>query len=49
MVPEFGDPAIRERIFRSYRIVYRVDDARQIVVVSRFWHAARDRPDLSSE
>jgi toxin ParE1/3/4 len=49
MVPEFADPAIRERIFRSYRIVYRLDEEPRIIVISRFWHAARDKPDLSSE
>ena len=49
MVPEFGDPSIRERIFRSYRIVYRLEQERRMIVVSRFWHAARDRPDLSEE
>ena len=46
MVPEFGDPVIRERIFRAYRIVYRVHDARKLVVVSRFWHAARGEPQI---
>lgn len=49
MVPEFADPAIRERIFRSYRIVYRLDEKERIIVVSRFWHAARDKPDLALE
>jgi plasmid stabilization system protein ParE len=44
VVREFGDPLVRERIHRSYRIVYRVDEQRQIVVVSRFWHAARGTP-----
>jgi toxin ParE1/3/4 len=46
MLPEFGDPAIRERIFRAYRIVYRVHHEQKLVVVSRFWHAARDTPRL---
>jgi toxin ParE1/3/4 len=48
MVPEFADPAIRERIFRAYRIVYRVDHDRQTIVVSRFWHAARNTPDIGA-
>lgn len=47
IVPEFDDPLIRERIHRSYRIVYRVDEQRQIVVVSRFWHAARGTPEFA--
>jgi toxin ParE1/3/4 len=45
-VPEFGDPTIRERIFRAYRIVYGVDYERRLVVVSRFWHAARGTPEV---
>jgi plasmid stabilization system protein ParE len=40
------DPAIRERIFRAYRIVYRVHHEQKLVVVSRFWHAARDTPRI---
>ncbi|MBI3879282.1 MAG: type II toxin-antitoxin system RelE/ParE family toxin [Verrucomicrobia bacterium] len=48
-VPEFRDPAIRERIFRSYRIVYRVDAERRLVIVSRFWHGARGRPEIVPE
>ncbi len=46
IVPEFNDPLIRERIHRSYRIVYRVDEQSQMVVVSRFWHAARGTPEF---
>ncbi len=49
MVPELGDAAIRERIFRAYRIVYRIDSGRAEIIVSRFWHAARDTPNLSEE
>jgi toxin ParE1/3/4 len=45
-VPEFRNPRIRERIYRNYRIVYRVDKESERVVVVRFWHAARGRPDL---
>jgi addiction module RelE/StbE family toxin len=46
VVREFNDPKIRERIFRAYRIVYRVDEERKLIVVSRFWHAARDKPQI---
>ena len=46
MVPEFRDAAIRERIFRAYRIVYRINDERKLIIVSRFWHAARDTPRI---
>jgi plasmid stabilization system protein ParE len=46
VVPEFGDPAIRELILRPYRIVYRIDVAKRIIGVARFWHAARGQPEL---
>jgi toxin ParE1/3/4 len=46
VVPEFKAPDIRERIFRSIRIVYRVDADRHRVVVSRFWHGARGTPEM---
>jgi plasmid stabilization system protein ParE len=45
-VPEFGDNSIREIIVRSYRVVYRLDDAHRLVEVIRFWHAARGMPDI---
>lgn len=48
MVPEFSDPLIRERIFRAYRIVYRVYHEQKLIVISRFWHAARDTPQIST-
>ncbi len=37
---------IRELIFKSYRIVYRVDHENQSVEVARYWHAARGTPEL---
>jgi toxin ParE1/3/4 len=46
VVPEFKMPDIRERIFRSYRIVYRVDMEQRRVVVARFWHGAQDTPEV---
>ena len=45
-VPEFSDPAIREIIVRSYRVIYRVDHPDCRVDVARFWHAARGTPQL---
>ena len=45
VVPEFKVPNIRERIFRSFRIVYRVDEDQRRVVISRFWHGARGTPE----
>jgi hypothetical protein len=46
MVSEFGDAEIRERIYQSYRVVYRIEEASRRIVISRFWHAARDKPAL---
>jgi plasmid stabilization system protein ParE len=43
-VPELNDPNIREIIFKSYRIVYRVRKDKNAVEVSRFWHTARGTP-----
>ena len=45
IVPEFKSATIRERIFRNIRIVFRVDESEARVVVLRFWHGARGRPD----
>lgn len=41
VVPEFGDPTIRELILDPYRIVYRVDEKAKVVGVARYWHGAR--------
>jgi plasmid stabilization system protein ParE len=46
MIPEFEDPLIREIIVRSYRIVYRLNHSERIVEVIRFWHSARDVPQV---
>ena len=40
VVPELGDPAIREVFVFEYRLQYKVDDARVLVVA--FLHGARD-------
>src|SRR4051812_46790613 len=46
VVPEFDDPAIREIVVRSYRIVYKVDHDNCRVDVARFWHGARGTPEI---
>ena len=46
VVPEFADEPIREIIFRSYRIIYRVIEPQQAVAVARVWHAARGEPEF---
>jgi len=39
IVPEFGDPSIRELLVKSYRLVYRVSEKR--VVILTLIHGAR--------
>jgi toxin ParE1/3/4 len=46
IVPEFGDPAVREVIRRPCRIVYRIDTVERTVQIVRIWHAARGTPDI---
>ena len=46
VVPEFGDPLLREIVVRSYRVIYRVDHRASRVDVARFWHGARGTPEL---
>lgn len=46
IVPEFGDPAIREVIRRPCRIVCRIDSLESSVQIVRVWHAARGTPDV---
>ena len=46
VVPELGDPSIREIIVRSYGVIYRVDHADCRVDVARFWHGARGTPEI---
>jgi plasmid stabilization system protein ParE len=45
LVPELDDPAIREIIHGSYRIVYELRAEPDRVFVLRFWHAARGVPE----
>jgi len=48
VVPEFNDPSIREIVVRNYRVIYRVDHAREVVEVIRYWHGARGEPEIGS-
>jgi len=45
-VPEFSSADLREIVFRSYRIVYRIQRGSKAVEILRFWHAARGFPEL---
>ena len=47
-VPELGDPAVREVVHGSYRIVYELLREPNAVYVLRFWHGARGKPDISN-
>lgn len=47
IVPEIGDPAVREIMHGSYRIIYEVFSDPGAVYVLRFWHAARGTPQIS--
>ena len=47
VVPEIGDPAVREIVVRPYRVIYVVDHGDCRVDVARFWHGARGLPELS--
>jgi toxin ParE1/3/4 len=49
MVPEFRRPELREIIFRSYRIIYRMNDTDQNLEIVRFWHGARGFPHIPGE
>lgn len=40
-VREVNDPAVREVIHHSYRIIYEVFREPNVIYVLRFWHAAR--------
>jgi toxin ParE1/3/4 len=46
VVPEFGDPTLREIIHGRYRIIYRVREAMKRIHIIRFWHAARGKPEI---
>lgn len=46
IVPERGEPNLREIIYPPYRIVYRVREHEQVVEVLRFWHGARGNIEI---
>ena len=48
VVPEIGEPAVREIIHGSYRIIYEIFPEQNVVYVLRFWHGARGEPDLKT-
>ncbi len=40
IVPEFGNPQIREIISQSYRVIYKFDEEGDLVAILRIWHGA---------
>jgi toxin ParE1/3/4 len=46
VVPEFRRTQLREIVFRSYRIIYRVSGGDKSIEIVRFWHAARGFPRI---
>jgi plasmid stabilization system protein ParE len=46
IVPETGLP-YREIIYRSYRVIYRLNGDN--IEIVRFWHAARGVPEIDSD
>lgn len=40
VVPEIGDPLVREVIYKAYRIMYKIDGAR--IYVTQITHCAQD-------
>ncbi len=46
VIPEQSDENVREIVFKSYRVFYRVNDDAQVVEIARFWHAARGEPQI---
>jgi plasmid stabilization system protein ParE len=46
VVPEIGEPAVREIIHGSYRIIHEIFPDQKTVYVLRFWHGARGEPEI---
>ena len=46
VVPEIGEPAVREIIHRPFRIIYEIFPDQAVVYVLRFWHGARGEPEI---
>ena len=46
VVPEFGDPTIRQLILGNYRIIYRLRKMSHRLSIIRFWHSARGTPAI---
>jgi toxin ParE1/3/4 len=47
VVPEFRRLELREIVFRSYRIIYRMSSMDHSLEIVRFWHGSRGFPHIS--
>jgi len=48
-LPEKVEEGWRELIFKSYRLIYWVDEEQKVIYAARVWHAARGAPELPEE
>jgi plasmid stabilization system protein ParE len=48
IVPEIGEPAVREIIHGAYRIIYEIFPGPETIYVLRFWHGARGEPEIKT-
>jgi addiction module RelE/StbE family toxin len=48
VVPEIGEPSVREIIYSAYRIIYEIFPDQQTIYLLRFWHGARGEPEIKS-
>ena len=46
VLPEIGDPAVREVTHGPYRIIYEIFHGPDAIYVLRFWHGARGLPKV---
>ena len=46
MVPEWGQTEWRELVYKSFRLIYHVDERRGVIEAARVWHGARGEPSL---
>ena len=44
MVPEIGDPVVRELIDGNYRIIYEIL-SQDVILIQTVWHSSRSLPD----
>jgi toxin ParE1/3/4 len=49
VVPEVGEPAVREIIHGPYRIIYEIFPDASVVYVLRFWHGARGEAEVRKQ